>query len=82
MTLLKTALKLAATIFSTKGLRSTYRPRIGPFTLNTSTKTGVSSVSVGLGPARFKVWNRNGNTGLSSVDLPGPVSYRPTQRQR
>lgn len=81
MNLLSTALKIVASTSGRKGMRSTYRPRVGPFTINTSTRTGVSSVSVGAGPLRYKVWDRKGNTGLSSVDLPGPISYRPPQQR-
>lgn len=73
-------LRLGAALAGVRGVRSTYRPRIGPLTLNTSARTGLSSVSIGTGPLRFKLWDRRGNTGLSSVDLPGPISWRPTQR--
>lgn len=73
-------LRLGASLTGMRGMRSTYRPKVGPFTLNTSTRTGLSSVSVGLGPLRYKVWDRRGRAGLSSVDLPGPISYRPNQR--
>lgn len=58
------------------GLRSTFRPRIGPFRFNTG-RRGVTSVSVGEGPFRFRLWGRDRSPGLSSVDLPGPVSWRP-----
>jgi len=77
---LRKLIRLGTSLLGVRGMRSTYRPRIGPFTLNTSTQTGLSSVSVGTGPLRFKVWDRKGNTGLSSIDLPGPISYRPTQQ--
>ena len=80
MKLFRTALKIAATMGGVKGMRSTYRPKVGPFTVNTSTRNGISSVSLGAGPLRYKVWDRKGNTGLSSVDLPGPVSYRPPRQ--
>lgn len=80
MGLLKTAAKLLTATSKTKGLRSTYRPRLGPFVFNTSTRTGLSSVSLDAGPLRYKVWDRRGNKGVSSVDLPGPISYRPTGR--
>lgn len=71
--------RLGAGLLGIRGVRSTYRPTVGPFTFNTSAQTGLSSVSVGAGPARFRVWDRSGNTGLSSVDLPGPISYRPSR---
>lgn len=75
-------LRFGAALAGVRGVRSTYRPRVGPLTLNTSARTGLSSVSVGTGPFRFKLWDRRGNTGLSSVDLPGPISWRPSKGQR
>lgn len=82
MSLLRTATALLASTGKVPGLRSTYRPRVGPFVLNTSTRTGLSSVSLDAVPVRYKVWDRNGNTGVSSVDLPGPVSWRPPSTKR
>lgn len=73
-------LRLGTTLMGVRGMRSTYRPKVGPFQLNTSAQNGLSSVSVGTGPARFRVWDRQGHTGLSSVDLPGPISWRPSRR--
>jgi len=81
MNFLKKLVKTAATMGRVPGMRSTYRPSFGPFTLNTSTRTGASSVSLNAGPLRFKLWDRKGNRGLSSVDLPGPISYRPPHHQ-
>lgn len=75
-------IRLGASFLGMRGMRSTYRPTVGPFTFNTSTRTGMSSVSVGTGPLRYKVWDRRGKTGLSSVDLPGPISYRPNHGQK
>lgn len=78
--IIKLGLGLASATGKVRGLRSTYRPRVGPFVLNTSTRTGLSSVSLDAGPVRYKVWDRQGNTGVSSVDLPGPISYRPPRQ--
>ncbi|SNQ47337.1 conserved hypothetical protein [Frankia canadensis] len=58
------------------GLRYTRRPRYGPFHLNIS-EQGVSSVTLKLGRVSWRVWSRDRRRrGLSSVDLPGPFSYR------
>ncbi|RYI20430.1 DUF4236 domain-containing protein [Dermacoccus sp. 147Ba] len=59
------------------GLRNTGRTTLGPLTVNYGATGRPSSVSVGLGPVRFRVWSHKGTTGVSSVDLPGPWSYRP-----
>lgn len=61
--------------------RITTRKRLGPVVLNFGTK-GVSSVALALGPVRYRVWSRTGSPqGVTSVNLPGPVSYRPSQRR-
>lgn len=59
------------------GLRSTFRPRFGPFAVNTGTK-GVTSVSMRVLGVTVRLWDRRGRRGVSSIDLPGPVSYRPS----
>lgn len=64
------------------GLRNTGRTTIGPFTVNYGKNAAPSSVSVGIGPARFTVWSRTRRAGLSSLDLPGPYSYRPTRTRK
>lgn len=74
-------IRIANTFVPIPGVRSTYRPKVGPLSFNTSAQKGLSSVSVGVGPFRSKIWDRNGNTGLSSIDLPGPLSYRPTSNR-
>lgn len=61
-------------------LRMTARPRIGPIRINTSTR-GVSSVTLKLGPISWRLWSRTGYRGLSSVDLPGPWSWRASTRR-
>lgn len=61
--------------------RSTFRPTAGPFTLNTGTK-GPTSATVRLFGITFRLWDRKGRTGVSSVDLPGPLSYRPSLAER
>lgn len=64
------------------GFRSTYRPRIGPFAINTGTQ-GVNSVTVRLLGVTVRLWDKTGKRGsVSSVDLPGPLSYRPRKERR
>ncbi|MCM3925388.1 DUF4236 domain-containing protein [Frankia sp. AiPs1] len=63
------------------GLRYTRRPRYGPFHVNVS-EQGVSSVTLKLGRVSWRVWSRHRRGGLSSVDLPGPFSYRREGRSR
>jgi hypothetical protein len=60
------------------GLRYTRRPRYGPFHVNVG-EHGVSSVTFKLGRVSWRVWSRREGgrrRGLSSIDLPGPFSYR------
>lgn len=63
------------------GLRYTRRPHYGPFYVNVS-ENGVSSVTLKLGRISWRVWSRRSRRGLSSVDLPGPFSYRRPARRR
>jgi hypothetical protein len=67
-------------------VRVTGRPRLGPLRFNYSAK-GLTSVALKLGPITWRLWSRTGFRGLSSVDLPGPWSWRartarPTAAQR
>lgn len=62
------------------GFRSTYRPSVGPFRFNTGTH-GLTSITVKLGPFSYRLWSRTKKPGVSSIDLPGPVSYRPGRRR-
>lgn len=61
-------------------LRVTARPRLGPLRINTSTR-GVTSVTLKLGPVSWRLWSRTSRSGLSSVDLPGPLSWRGSTRR-
>lgn len=63
------------------GIRFTRRFRVGPFVLNAGLR-GLSSVSLRLGPVSWRLWSRHHERGVSSVDLPGPLSYRPPARRR
>lgn len=58
-------------------VRVTARPRYGPVRVNMG-RRGVSSVTVRLGPVSWRLWSRTARPGLSSVDLPGPLSWRPS----
>lgn len=62
-------------------LRYTARPKVGPFRINMGTQ-GVSSVSLKIGPFTWRVWSRQQQAGLSSVDLPGSWSWRSPRRRR
>lgn len=65
------------------GFRSTFRPRFGPFVVNTGRDMRPSSVTLRLGPISWRLWSRRGaRRGVSSVDLPGPYSYRPSESKR
>lgn len=59
------------------GYRNTYRPQIGPFRLNFNNKMQISTVALRLFGITFRIWSRSQKTGISSYDLPGPISYRP-----
>jgi Protein of unknown function (DUF4236) len=61
-------------------LRVTARPRIGPLRINTG-RSGITSVTLKLGPVSWRLWSRTSRTGLSSVDLPGPLSWRASIRR-
>jgi hypothetical protein len=64
------------------GLRSTFRPRVGPFAVNTDKALRPTSVTFKLGPLTYRLWSRRSRRGVSSVDLPGPWSWRPAARRR
>lgn len=59
------------------GIRNTYRPKFGPFTLNFNKRFGLSSATIRLFGVTYRLWSKKQNSGLASVDLPGPLSYRP-----
>lgn len=63
-------------------IRNTGRSTVGPFVVNYG-KTGTpSSVSAKLGPLTFRLWSRTYEAGVSSIDLPGPFSQRPTPTRK
>ncbi|MCK9898613.1 DUF4236 domain-containing protein [Frankia sp. Cpl3] len=43
---------------------------------------GLSSVSMKAGPFTWRLWSRRQRAGMSSVDLPGHWSWRPSARRR
>lgn len=67
-----------------RGLRSTFRPTFGPFMVNTGRDMRPTSVTMKVGPTRVRLWSRNKSQrrGVSSIDLPGPISYRPSSTPR
>lgn len=62
-------------------LRYTNRSRFGPLRFNMGTN-GLSSVSLKAGPVTMRLWSRRQRSGVSSVDLPGHWSWRPSARRR
>jgi Protein of unknown function (DUF4236) len=63
------------------GFRSTYRPQVGPFRFNTGMK-GLTSVTMRMFGTTFRLWSKKQGRGVASVDLPGPISYRPKGRKK
>lgn len=63
--------------------RVTKRSNVGPFVVHYSMK-GVSSIGFKMGLLTYRLWSRDPNAkrGMTSVDLPGPISYRPNNRSR
>lgn len=58
------------------------RKRFGPLRFN-YTQNGLSSVTAKVGPATWRLWSRRTHDrGLTSVDLPGPASWRRSRRGR
>lgn len=64
------------------GLRSTFRPRIGPFALNFDKRFQLASVTMRMFGVTYRIWSATKKRGVSSVDLPGPISYRPRTQRR
>lgn len=64
------------------GIISTWRPSFGPFRVNTGRRLRPTSVTMRLGPVSFRVWSPGVRRGISSIDLPGPFSFRPSGRRR
>jgi Protein of unknown function (DUF4236) len=63
-------------------VRARSRARFGPLYLNI-TDRGITSVTLRLGPASWRLWSRAGRRrGLSSVNLPGPFTWTPPARGR
>ena len=61
------------------GIRSTFRPTFGPLQMNTNKSLRPTSLTVRIGPLRYRLWGRKRPTGVSSLNLPGPFSYRPAE---
>ncbi|KJE19724.1 hypothetical protein FF36_05979 [Frankia torreyi] len=56
--------------------------RLGPLRA-TITERGLSSVTLRVGRTSWRLWSRTGGRrGLTSVNLPGPLSWRPAARPR
>lgn len=61
--------------------RVTWRPRLGPLIMNMG-RNGPSSLSLAMGPMRYRLWSRTHKQGFSSLDLPGGMSFRGRQISR
>lgn len=64
------------------GFRNTYRPKVGPFTFNFNKRWGLSSATIRLFGVTYRLWSQKQNSGIASVDLPGPLSYRPKANKK
>jgi hypothetical protein len=64
------------------GLRNTYKKRFGPFTINFNKDFGPSSFTVRLLGVTYRIWSKRDQSGIASVDLPGPWSYRPGRKSK
>lgn len=68
---------MARTGLDTYGsMRITKRQRVGPLQLNFSMR-GLSSVTFVAGPLRYRLWSQDFEPGVSSVNLPSMLSFRP-----
>lgn len=59
------------------GMRNTFRKKFGPLVINFNRFFQPSSVSLHLFGVTYRLWSQTTTRGVSSVDLPGPYSYRP-----
>lgn len=64
--------------------RLTGRKRVGPFVVNTGVGgvAGVSSISLNVGPIMWSIWSKNYQSGFSSIDLPGMLSFRGNRKRK
>lgn len=63
-------------------LRNTYKHKVGPFTMNFSKKFGPTSFTIRLAGVTYRIWSKRDASGLASVDLPGPWSWRPKRKAK
>ena len=64
------------------GLRNTYKKKFGPFTINFNKKFGPTSFTIHMFGVTYRIWSKRDQSGISSVDLPGPWSYRPGRKTK
>lgn len=64
------------------GLRNTHKTKIGPLTVNYNKKFMPTSATIRLAGMTYRLWGKTKSRGLASVDLPGPWSWRPKQKNR
>jgi hypothetical protein len=64
------------------GFRNTYRPKVGPFTFNFDKRFGLSSATIRLFGVTYRLWSKRQESGIASVDIAGPYSYRPKAKKK
>lgn len=64
------------------GFRNTYRPKFGPFTFNFDKRFGLSSATIRLFGVTYRLWSKKQESGVASVDIAGPFSYRPKAKMK
>lgn len=67
---------------STVGLRNTYKHKFGPFTINFNKKFGPTSFTMRMFGVTYRIWSKRDVSGVASVDLPGPWSYRTARKSK
>lgn len=64
------------------GLRNTYKHKLGPFTVNFNKKFGPTSFTFRGAGVTYRIWSRKDKSGVASLDLPGPWSWRPKRKSK
>lgn len=64
------------------GLRNTYKHKVGPFTVNFNKKFLPTSFTFRAAGVTYRIWSKRDASGLASVDLPGPWSWRTKTKRK
>lgn len=64
------------------GLRNTYKHKVGPFTLNFNKAFAPTSFTFRAAGVTYRIWSKRDASGVASVDLPGPWSWRPKRKRK